>query len=71
MLVLAYYLDLCQTEALAYRANWHKNSLRCRVSSVLTKLEMGGKDDCVHHFPISLIHFDRQAADARRAVPRT
>ena len=37
MLVLAYHLDLCQTEAPEYRVNWHKNSLKCRVSSVLTR----------------------------------
>ena len=46
-----------------------------RVSATFAKANakvefLSGKDDCIHCFPISLICFDRQAADARGAVLR-
>ncbi len=48
------------------------NGVSAALAKANAKVEfLFGKGDCTHGFPISLIRFNRQAADARRAVPRT
>ena len=47
------------------------NGLSAALAKANAKIEfLSGKNDYIHLFPISSIRFDRQAADARRAVPR-
>ena len=48
------------------------NEVSAALAKANAKVEFSfGKGDCIHGFPISLIRFDRQAADARSAVPHT